>query len=233
MNLDKWVKGIKARVRNDKNCLVIITGDVRQGKSTLAKRLAAKLDDEFSAENVAFSGKQLRETAVHAAPHSVVYMDEAVDGGFSRDAMARANKHLNKFFIVWGERNLIGFILIPHLKDLDSGLARRAHWMIHVPYRGKAIVYRPYRGQFKGDTFWGPEGGLFSFPFDAIDAKADEVWAEILRRKSRMVQRVGESHDGSVDGPDVGPGPDEVEALLPAVKPLLVRHGLRLRPEEV
>lgn len=231
MNFRRWTDGIKSRVRQDKNCLIIITGNVRMGKSTLAKRLAAVLDETFKADQVAFTGRQLREIAVGLEPYKVTYMDESVEGGFSRDAMAKTNKDLNKFMIVWGTRNLIGFLLIPHLKDLDSGLERRADYMVKVPHRGKAVVYRPTRGDFTGKTFWGPEGGWFSFPFKKVERSEDPVWDEIERRKDAMVQKIGEDPGASVDGPQYGPTTEDVDLLIPVIRPLLERHGLRCRQE--
>lgn len=152
MNLqEKWITSLKNQPGRDNDAVVIITGKEGVGKSTFARWLARQLDSGFDSKQVVFSGSDFMELAVKLQPGRVIILDEATDGGYSRDAMTTRNKELTKFLMVSRQRNLISIILFPNIRWLDPYISehRASHWCL-IERRGVSLVHRAKRADYKG-----------------------------------------------------------------------------------
>lgn len=178
--LVRLLSGIPAR---DLDAVIGITGPERVGKSTLSFHLARAVDPTFDYTRVCFSGAELRDQVVSLPRDKpCVSLDESVAGAMSRDSQSRANKELMKFLQVCGERNKVIFLLTPNLRWFDPYIRdHRMRLWLHVPERGRCIIYEPRRGAFHAETYWN-EVAAFRFP--GLD---DDDWRAYLRRKHEMV----------------------------------------------
>lgn len=215
-NLAEWLEHVRAAPDHDADQLIIISGDERKGKSTLAFLLAHKLNPDFDLKRCVFTADDFIREANQADPGSVVWMDESIDGGFSREAMSGANKALTKYLTVAGERNLIMFIIWPNWRWLDPLIRdHRAHWHLYIPRRGEADIDYPHRGKHQRSTFW--ERILRINVPKAEGAK----WEAYLKHKHDYVTEKGRDY-----------GSDDDEELTPAQEKMLIGEHVRrqIRP---
>lgn len=188
MNLqEKWITSLRNQPGRDNDAVVIITGKEGVGKSTFARWLARQLDGAFDSKQVVFSGADFMELAVKLQPGRVIILDEATEGGYSRDAMTTRNKELTKFLMVSRQRNLISIILFPNIRWLDPYISehRASHWCL-IEKRGVALVHRAKRADYKGaKPSWAQ---MFRSAFPKEEG-AD--WDAYKAAKAAMVKRAG------------------------------------------
>lgn len=75
--LDILAGYIRHRIRKKFDCPIMVTGDERAGKSTLALHLARKIDPDFPIRNICFRIRELNERIDSARPGEVIVMDES------------------------------------------------------------------------------------------------------------------------------------------------------------
>lgn len=151
---DVWTTDLRNRPQIDSDAQILVSGRVRRGKSTFAYKAAKRLDPTFNSDRMVYNIQQFRRVAdelpdgTELPPGEVrcVVWDEIIEGGMSRDWNTKPNKEMMKFFVVCGERNLIGFQLAPHIDAFDPFLRtmRATDWVM-IPKRGHA------KGHVRGD----------------------------------------------------------------------------------
>lgn len=210
----RWLREIRARIRQDWDQVIVITGEERTGKSTIAFRLAHALDlHGFDLSRTIFRGTDLMDVAEQARAGNVIWVDEFVEGGDARETMSSANRKLVNYFRVAGERNLIYLILFPQLQNLDKKIReQRAHWHVHVPRRGVAEVEAADReGRHRKGTYWRAlnfgDDGDFTFP--KVEGPA---WRAYEERKRRFVDEYGRNLSAS-DRTKTDPASEPKEGL--------------------
>lgn len=179
----KWIQRIKQTPDTDNDTVIVITGKEGVGKSTFARWLAKHINPDFTTAWVVFSGTEFMELAVKLPPGSVIILDEATEGGYSRDAMTTRNKELTKFLMVSRQRRLTTIILFPNIRWLDPYISehRAAYWAL-VERRGLALVHRARRADYKGaKPSWVK---MFRTGFNREEG---EDWNAYLARKAAMV----------------------------------------------
>jgi hypothetical protein len=222
---DRWTREVRARLRDDYDQIILITGDERTGKSTLAFQLAHALDPNFTLRQCVFQAQDLIDVANSLKPGEVVWLDEAIKGGMNRDAMSKPNRQLVRYFTVAGERNLCYLILWPNKDWLDPHLREhRAHWWIHVQERGQARLFWPdKRGAFQNRPYWVDVLNK-PFPFNAVDGYG---WRLYLAHKKRFVNETGRQYATASESDDAEPsGQDKIQAIKDDRGPW-VRHLLQ------
>jgi hypothetical protein len=223
-SFERWTQEVRARLRDDWDQIILITGDERTGKSTLAFQLAHALDPTFTLHRCVFQAHDLIEVANRLNPMQLVWLDEAIKGGMNRDAMSKPNRELVRYFTVAGERNLCYLILWPNKDWLDSHLRdHRAHWWLHVEQRGQARLFWPdKRGAFQNKPYWVDVLGR-PIPFDAVDG---EAWQLYLAHKKRFVNETGREYGTASEAQDPQPtSQDKIQAIKDDRGPW-VRHLL-------
>lgn len=186
----QWVLDVRKRPSQDKDTVIVITGKERMGKSTLAFTLGRLLDRGFNHSRMVFAGKDFIELATSSPKGSVIVLDEAITGGFSRDAMSKQNKALVKFLVICGERNLVAVICWPNINYLEKYLREhRMHYWIMIPSgkRGYAMMKEPLPTDMLGAR--PSDTTLFTFNYGPIDPAKDPEWRAYQSDKSAMVGR--------------------------------------------
>jgi len=144
--LKKGYNEIKKGLDTDK--VIVICGKERTGKSTLACRLSYDLDSELcynKKPNVKFIciNSDNYMDYVRNNKKTIVVYDEAGTGMYSRDAMTKETREVNKFLMICGHKNIIHFILIPKFFDLDTKVrTQRLGGLIRIMAKGKFVTYK-------------------------------------------------------------------------------------------
>lgn len=151
-----WISYIKGRIRNNKNFLGFISGQVGSGKTYSSLRMGEDLDSEFDIGHVVFSGLELM-TLINSGKlkrGSVIIFEE---GGIEMNAKNWAsitNKMLNYLLQTFRHR---GFILImnsPYMDFVDSASKKLFHAefrTIGIDYTKNEVLLKPKLLQYNSD----------------------------------------------------------------------------------
>lgn len=220
MNHERWINRLKTIKDRDEDAVILITGPERSGgKSNTAGWLASEIDPAFDETRMCFSGSEFMEKALELPKGSVIVLDEAIEGGFSRDAMKKSNTSLAKFLIVAGERNLVTIINFPNIKFLDRYVKEhRAQYWILMEKRGHGRLHLRRRSDYPGvNRGWQPLGYLRNIP----DMSKRPWWGPYLDRKAKTTRDVANSA-----GDDVWiPSESEVQRVVQKIRRVLNLEG--------
>lgn len=205
-----WIELLAGLHKDDKDAVVVISGRERSGKSTLAWTLASQVDPSFNAERMVFSGSDFMREATKLPRGRALVLDEAIQGGFSRDAMTDQNRSLAKFLVVAGERNLVSFVLFPNLRWLDPYISEhRARWWVLVERRGVALVHEMRRADYRGSKpSW---KRLFRIRFNEV---VGPEWEKYTGLKEKLVRNVANRADDRQYVPDEREVEDLAQKIL-------------------
>jgi excisionase family DNA binding protein len=138
---NKCKKGI-----ND--CILIITGLERSGKTTLAHRILYGLepgqlwDGEKAIINDTLVNGSTYLNWLATSNKRIGIFDEAGTSLYSREAMNTTNKSINKKLMVCGYKNLFQILCLPSFFDLDTNVRnRRLSALIFITEQGKFLAY--------------------------------------------------------------------------------------------
>ncbi len=148
--LDDFVAELAARMQNDFDFLVIVTGARGRGKSTLAIELARRVDASFTMERIVFSPSEILPLHGSLKPGQVMIVDEVGEAWSSGDWATKINKTLAKAFTGNRYRREGVIFCLPHFKRVDSSLRGMAQYLIEVKSRRLAVVYDLNHDYFSG-----------------------------------------------------------------------------------
>lgn len=131
-----------AKKAQEKDCdsVFVVVGRERSGKS----HLTLNCDDYLGAEDksIVVDKFKLGECLGTLNDCDVFHYDEAADGLFTKDAMNKWNKELEKLFMIIGQKRLISFLLIPDFFMLSPYFRKhRIVGLFWVYARGKVAFY--------------------------------------------------------------------------------------------
>lgn len=137
--LDKELRGkiIPLLQKKDKDCVIVIDGDERAGKSVFAQTIAARVtsitEAPFDVSNICMEPLEFRSKIENAAKNEVVIYDEAHRGMAARGTLTEVNKILVDLMMEMGQKNLFVIIILPTFFMLDRYAALfRARGLFHV-----------------------------------------------------------------------------------------------------
>jgi hypothetical protein len=217
LRIKRWMDEQRELMKGDWDLPIVVTGNERKGKSSIAFEMALYLDDLFDpVEQTVFAADDFTRKATKLDKYRALILDEAISGGFSRDAGSGPNKRLAKFLTICGDRNLIMFVLWPNIRWLDPILKEhRIRFNIHVErrYKDKAVAkFRLLRDD--DETVYDYPVTLFRFTFPrARGAK----WEAYRSAKRAFVDQVGRGRDDEIET-ERG---DAYEAMKAKVRPIL------------
>lgn len=179
------------------DCIVMITGRRRTGKSTLGAQIARKVDPDFPVKNVAFRVEAFSEIlesnpfadAAKGILPQALY-DEAGHGLYSKEWMALWVRNLVKCLEVIGMKQEVCYFILPHMKKLTGDIRdEMCHIWIDVDTkykheRGYAELYMGIRNKFDQSIWWNPK---CAFKFNELE---DEWWAEYTAKKMAFVNEI-------------------------------------------
>jgi len=133
------------RQKVGKDCIIIITGDRRGGKSNWMLKLILRYielrkneDKEFTwswKTNFPHSRAKAEEYASTLPNKSFIVYDEAGDFYYRQDTNKKAQRDLIKFMNKSGVKLHLTVLVWPDLYTLDPKLLNMAHLLVIVPYR--------------------------------------------------------------------------------------------------
>jgi hypothetical protein len=104
----------------DDSAFLAFIGPRRTGKSELSIATAFGINPDFQSDNICFSFDELKAKLTDdAVKRDVLVWEEASVTAYNRDFMDEVNKTLNKYFQVFGFRNLAIIANFQHLSLLD------------------------------------------------------------------------------------------------------------------
>lgn len=163
---------IKQRLNQNFDNIVLMTGEERGGKSTLAQQIAEEIEPGYPVDRIVFKIEDFERLIEELPRGSVIIFDEAGFDLFSQEWYESYQKRIIKKLTVLGERKLVIFLLLPHRMKLNSGLReRRVPFWINVnvigdeKIRGFADFRRSKGNEWTEDAFW---EGMAAFRFGAI-----------------------------------------------------------------
>lgn len=156
VTIDKIAAFLAGKSYNDFMANVGISGETGVGKSTLALWLALRMDKDFDiVKNVAYTRNEIIEKAYKLPKRSVLIVDEAI-GGYRRRAMESIQKDLVEMINKIRYKNHVIIWNLPFFVDLDRDVRKHFDLWIHIPERGKAVLFRKDRNPLAEDP-WMPE----------------------------------------------------------------------------
>lgn len=131
---NKIIPDLKKR---DKDCVFIIEGKERTGKTKfsdiLAAYIASELRTEYNLSNVCMSPQEFRNKIMSAKKRQPVIYDEAHRGMASARALSEINNILKDLMMEMGQKNLLVLINLPTFFLLDKYAALfRARGVFHI-----------------------------------------------------------------------------------------------------
>jgi len=179
---------------------VMITGDRRVGKSTLASILASMMYKIFSVNNIAFKIEQFQEI-LRSNPvagdgiYPVAILDEAGFDMFAQEWADQLQKEMVKAFEIIGAKYQTIFLLAPNPSLINRGLRKMASYWIYLPSekmtRGVAEYYEVKVNKYDGSIYYDPQ---CAFLFDPIDQDHNNhllsIWKEYEKRKMEFIEDV-------------------------------------------
>jgi hypothetical protein len=197
---------IEEMIRDGFDCIVMITGRRRTGKSTLGLQIARKVDPSFCLDNVSFRVEDFSEILnknPYADPDKGIlpqaFLDEAGHGLYSKEWMAVWQRNLVKCLQVIGMKNQVCYFILPHMRKLTGDIRdEMAHIWIDVDTkykheRGYAELFMGNRNKFEQSIWWNPK---CAFKFNDL---ADDFWTGYEGKKKSFVdeisaEKIGDSH---------------------------------------
>jgi hypothetical protein len=146
--LRKRLNTILAIKKKKWDCVIVIDGPERSGKSTLGFLCAFYLDPNLTLGHVAADADDALAKLENLPDGSVLMIDEGSLMFSSKDAMKSEQKKLIKILNVIGQKSMVLIIVLPCFFDLIKYIAvNRSRFLLHV-YTSKQLE----RGRF---AYWG------------------------------------------------------------------------------
>jgi hypothetical protein len=169
--LHRNISEIKNMIRKDDDCVIIVDGRERSGKSVLAMQVACALDPTMTLDRVTFTPKEFKEMIFRTDKYKCVILDEAMDIFYSKESQSWINKFFNKMLAKIGQKNLIVILVLPSFFELDKYPAlHRSRVLLHVytnkKKRGFFAFYnysRKLQLHIKGKKFYNYKGSRPNF----------------------------------------------------------------------
>lgn len=145
-----WMaKEVIKRQQDDKDTIIVVAGERRNGKSNWALKIIAKfikekrkLDPNFEwswKENFPLTRSMAMDNVENIEEGGFICYDEAGDVMYRGDTLSVMNKKLIKFMSKSGKKQLLTLIVLPDIFLLDPKILNMAHFLVAVPYRFKKI----------------------------------------------------------------------------------------------
>jgi hypothetical protein len=133
--LDKKV--IPALKVKDEDCVFVVDGDERAGKSVFAMLLggycASQLGTPFGLDNVCLNPTEFRNRVMNSSKNDVVIFDEAHRGMASARSLSEVNNILKDLMMEMGQKNLLIIVVLPSYFLLDRYAALfRSKGLFHI-----------------------------------------------------------------------------------------------------
>lgn len=195
--IDYIAAQIKELIADGFDCIVMITGARRKGKSTLGIKIARKVSDKFTLDDIAFRLEDFSRilddnpyASIEKNQYPQAFLDEAGVGLYNKEWFASWQRNLVKCLQVIGIKRQICYFILPHARKLTGDVRDEmaSIWIdVDTKYkheRGYAEYYTGVRDKFKQSIWWRPK---FAFKFKALD---DDFFHRYEEKKMRFVDEM-------------------------------------------
>lgn len=132
--LYKKLQNVKAIQKKGYDCVILIDGGRREGKSIMAMTCAWILSDcKLTLNNFAIGSEDAKKKINELPDRSILFVDEGSAIFSSKDAMKKELKELVKILDVVGMKEIIFIIVLPSFFDLVRPIATRfSRFLLHI-----------------------------------------------------------------------------------------------------
>lgn len=210
--LTRDLKGIGEDIRNnDVDYILVIEGEERSGKSSLAVQACSIVDPNFNEDKIVFTMAELKEQVRNSKKGDAILVDEGAILLYRRNAMAKEQREILQIIQVIGQYNLFICICIPALTSLEKYIVEhRIKGLLRVTKRGRFFAYNKKKcmkirkSKFSHKLYY-PRPMYKESYRDAKNVVPD-IWAAYLRKKKKILDRE------QFDKEDVTP--DKIDLLI-------------------
>ena len=168
---------------------IMITGEVRTGKSVMAQHIALAMDPNLTLDKITFKLEDFNKGISTAKDGDIIIMDEAGVDLYSKEWWNEFQIELNKKLFIIGMLHLTLILVLPHRMHLNKDIREgRMHYWINVKNqrgsleRGFASIREYVPNEWYLEPFWDTMA-TFHFPVitgpfyeSYLKKKADFVW---------------------------------------------------------
>jgi hypothetical protein len=119
--------------KKDEDCLFIVDGNERSGKSVFAMQLGKFLDNSLNLSRVCMNPTDFRNEILKAKKGMVIIFDEGYRGLSSRMILSEINHILTNLMMEMGQKNLYVIVVLPTFYLLDRYVSIfRSRGLFHI-----------------------------------------------------------------------------------------------------
>ncbi len=145
-NLKLFAKEIRINLRDERDCVIAITGYPGEGKSNTAAIIGMLIDIDYEFENICFipTSKEITNSYMRLPMYSIFHIDEASRGLHKQKWYDKVQQTLNLLYDTEREGHFLCSILImPRFQNFAENFRNfRIRYWIHINERGFNIAYK-------------------------------------------------------------------------------------------
>lgn len=152
----RLIRRLRKRLRNDKDAIVVLTGERGIGKTVCAHCLAHGVSEKFDMRSHTLFDpevERLKDIIYGFPKYSATVVDELIRIGYRRNWASVGNKLLIELYNLCRYQNQASFLCIPNFNDIDKDLQDNVTLWVHVVDRGTAVVFRSDQNPFVADKW--------------------------------------------------------------------------------
>lgn len=150
------VMNVKKIISKGWDCICLVDGPRRGGKSTIATLMAYVYSNgKMSVNNYARGTEDASERIKELPDESPLIIDEGSLVLSSKDVLAKEQKKLMKIIDVCGQKNLFLIVVLPFIFELNFSIVSKARFFVHI-YTDENLN----RGRF---GYWGEKKIAFLY----------------------------------------------------------------------
>jgi hypothetical protein len=155
-NLEKFVRTVEQRIKNQFDCIIVIDGKRGLGKSTLAYKIACRLKNikcPFVPRKDIVYSKDEVISHLSNKKDGIIFADEMINVTFNRDFYDQKQKDLIKGLNMYRDSFNVFLACVPNFFNLDTQFQGLASIRLNVVKRGVAVIHTQRQSSFSRDPW--------------------------------------------------------------------------------
>ncbi len=170
-SIKEIVKVLKARVSNEFDGNIIVSGDRGNGKSHLICKLFYRFDGFKPWKHQVYNRDDVIKL-LKTQEYGLCWDDEAINSGYKRNFQEKGQQELIKILTAYRDNYNIYASAIPNFFSLDKDLRDLCFMHIHVIERGIVVVHMPLQGRLYSSDKWDVK----------YNSKVEEKWSKRIQK---------------------------------------------------
>lgn len=172
-----WLDLLRLRIKQNKNNLVVVTGETGSGKSLAALDMAVKLDPKFTPDEIVFKVSDFLSRVRSLEKGRALIFDEAAVDFDARRSMSKQNINLSNVLKIFRYLNLNVIFTLPNLEMLDVNARRlMSHHIVMAGINRR--TKRSFAHIFIVDSHKSISGGIKTY-FPVITMEPDGIQFQV------------------------------------------------------